>query len=151
MKKDQQEETPWRFQRGQSPWNKGTGGCKRGHDPSFYKRLPSGVFVCLACKRENGAKYRNKNRKSISLKNRVRRYNISYEDFKFMWELQKGCCPICGVEFKNEDSCRIDHDHATGKVRGLLCPACNTGIGLLKDSPDILIKASEYLNEQNRG
>jgi len=147
----EEKETPWRFQKGRAPWNKGTGGCKRGHDPSLYIELPSGVFVCLACKRENGAKYRVANRKSIRLKNRVGRYNISYEEFKTIWDKQNGCCPICGIRFETEDSCRIDHNHTTGIVRGLLCASCNTGIGLLKDSSEILIKASEYLNEQNRG
>ena len=45
----------------------------------------------------------------------------------------------------NED--RIDHDHNTGKVRGLLCISCNTGVGLFKDSPVILTGAVRYLED----
>ena len=45
----------------------------------------------------------------------------------------------------------IDHNHKTGKVRGLLCGSCNTGIGLLKDSPDVLDAAIEYLQHQIDG
>ena len=135
------------FHRGQQSWNKGTGGCKRGHDPSLYVPMPgSGVYVCLGCKRENCAKYRSKNRKTINLNNRVGRYEITIEDYENMFTLQNGCCAICGIPIKKEN-CRIDHSHETGKVRGLLCISCNTGIGLMQDSPLVLMKAFEYLNK----
>jgi hypothetical protein len=39
----------------------------------------------------------------------------------------------------------IDHDHKSGKVRGLLCSCCNTGIGFLKDDPRIMRKAADYV------
>jgi hypothetical protein len=46
----------------------------------------------------------------------------------------------------------VDHNHTTGKIRGLLCPKCNQGIGLLMDNPLFLIRAAEYLRrEQNDG
>lgn len=44
----------------------------------------------------------------------------------------------------------LDHDHASGAVRGLLCSACNTGMGLLGDNPNLLRIAAQYL-EANRG
>lgn len=135
---------PWQFQSGEPPWNKGTGGCKRGHDPSLWVCPPSGVPVCLGCKRENGAKYRAKNKKQILFKNRLARYGMSLEEFNILWERQKGTCAICGTQFENEDY-RIDHDHNTGEVRGLLCVTCNAGIGLLKDSPEVLANAVRYL------
>lgn len=47
-------------------------------------------------------------------------------------------CPIC-----------VDHDHTTGKVRGLLCHGCNHGIGSLKDDPAMLRAAADYLEEAN--
>lgn len=133
---------------GQRAWNVGTGGCKKGHDPSLYVPMPSGVYVCLGCKRENGAKYRAQNRKTIRLKNRVGRYRISIDAYHALLEAQNGCCAICTAEIDAE-SCRIDHHHGTGKVRGLLCVSCNTGIGLLKDSPDVLMSAAAYLRKHN--
>ena len=41
----------------------------------------------------------------------------------------------------------IDHNHSTGQIRGLLCSLCNFGIGYLKDSPDLLRKAAQYLDD----
>jgi hypothetical protein len=68
-----------------------------------------------------------------------------------MYQEQNGKCVVCGCE-KNgskENFC-VDHDHTTGKVRGLLCHNCNVSIGLMKDSPDLLLKAAEYLNRTRR-
>lgn len=54
---------------------------------------------------------------------------------------QGGRCAVCGEEKK----LHVDHCHDTGKVRGMLCFACNTGIGKLKDDPDLLLAAHRYL------
>jgi hypothetical protein len=138
---------PWQFQKGFTPWNKGTGGCKRGHDPSRYVAMPgSGIYVCLDCKRENGKRYRDKNRKKLNLKNRVGRYGISIADYKKMMKQQGGKCAICGDSL-DKVTIRIDHNHETGEVRGLLCASCNTGLGLLKDSPLVLENAKKYLEK----
>lgn len=50
------------FEKERTPWNKGTGGCKRGHDATLYICQPSGIFVCLGCKRENNALYKKRQR-----------------------------------------------------------------------------------------
>lgn len=74
-------------------------------------------------------------------------YGIGLDDYYWLLEKQKGCCAICGVE-KNSRGRRwfdVDHCHATGKVRGLLCSECNHGIGALKDNIDTLQKAVIYL------
>lgn len=71
------------------------------------------------------------------------RYGISKSDYLDLLESQNYSCAICGsAATKTLD---VDHDHTTGKVRGLLCNNCNRGIGHLKDSPQILLKAVEYL------
>lgn len=129
---------------GQVAWNKGTGGCKRGHSPSLYVSMPSGVYVCLGCKRENGAKYRTGNKDRILLKNRIGRYSLSLNEFQDLWTRQSACCAICGTSLLGIKY-RIDHNHSTTEVRGLLCVACNTGIGLLKDSTEILKRAIGYI------
>ena len=78
-----------------------------------------------------------------------RSYGIGFKDYDAMVLEQNGVCAICSAEPpKNQHKKRlnIDHCHTTGKVRGLLCDACNRAIGLLKDSPDLLTKAIQYLN-----
>lgn len=69
------------------------------------------------------------------------RYRLDPEDHQRMWLAQGGRCPICldAVELV------VDHDHATGAVRGLLCSPCNQGIGFLRDEADNFRRAIEYL------
>lgn len=129
---------------GQRPWNTGKGGCKRGHDPGLWIVSPAGVALCLGCKRENGARYRAKNKAAIAFKSRIARYNLSAMAFATLWRMQEGCCAICRTSLE-EMAYRIDHDHTTNEVRGILCVSCNTGIGLLKDSPMVLRHAARYL------
>lgn len=57
---------------------------------------------------------------------------------------QEGKCAICDDVM---DKPQLDHDHATGKVRELLCPGCNVGIGNLKDDPEILDRAAAYIRK----
>ena len=78
---------------------------------------------------------------------RERTYGISAEQYKRMLEDANHLCEICGrdpVEVSKRGAC-IDHCHETGKVRGILCGPCNTGIGNLRDDPAVLRKALEYL------
>lgn len=63
-----------------------------------------------------------------------------------MLEMQGGVCAICGGKDKNF-RLAVDHCHQTGKIRGLLCSACNKAIGGFKDSPMLLIKAMRYLHK----
>ncbi|WP_368397023.1 endonuclease VII domain-containing protein [Streptomyces sclerotialus] len=53
----------------------------------------------------------------------------------------KGLCPICLAA----PAVHVDHDHETGKVRGVLCFSCNAALGQFKDRPDVLRRAAEYL------
>ena len=88
---------------------------------------------------------------------RLKRYGITEEKFEQMWAEQEGCCKICGTamerqaEKRQSNECVIDHDHETDEVRGLLCRACNAGIGLLNEDVSKLEAAIRYLNEANMG
>ena len=76
-------------------------------------------------------------------------YGITLDDFHAMLDQQSGLCALCGrPPRKREKRLRVDHDHTTGKVRGLLCNACNSALGLLQDSPDLLRKAADYIERQ---
>lgn len=78
-----------------------------------------------------------------------RTYGIDPEKYEEMVMAHNGVCGIC-----NQPSGRrrlaVDHDHATGKVRGLLCLRCNKGLGLFGDNPDNLVSAIAYLNSYGR-
>lgn len=79
-------------------------------------------------------------------------YNLTIEEYQAMLEMQGNGCAICGVretgvseKGKRQRSLSVDHDHKTGKVRGILCHRCNFAIGQLQDNPELLLKAAEYL------
>jgi hypothetical protein len=73
-------------------------------------------------------------------------YGITTEKYMALLEKQDNKCSICGLDFyiSKRELC-IDHDHATGKIRGLLCDRCNWGLGQFKDDIVRLQKAIEYL------
>ena len=94
--------------------------------------------------------YRVKNKIKIKDKNLKRAYGISIEEYNKLFGLQKGCCAICGKSQNDFDYfLNIDHDHITGRVRGLLCRDCNQALGHLHDNVELLNKAIEYLNKNN--
>ena len=70
-----------------------------------------------------------------------RRYGIGADDFDRMVADQGGVCLIC----ERPDPEHVDHDHVTGKVRGILCFNCNGGLGQFKDDIDALLAAATYL------
>ena len=73
------------------------------------------------------------------------------ETYEFFFEKQGGVCGVCGSpENGRYKHLSVDHCHSTGKIRGLLCNNCNRGIGLLKDKPDILRKAADYVEEHGK-
>ena len=70
------------------------------------------------------------------------RYGLSLDDFECIKAEQKNKCKIC---LKEPINLVVDHCHATGKVRGLLCSSCNTLLGLSGDSQELLNRAIAYL------
>ena len=97
--------------------------------------------------------YKNKERQLQSQQKRNRKewYGLEHDDYLKLLEDQHHVCAICGnVETARNPSGKIkplsvDHCHKTGKVRGLLCRACNTLLGNAKDDVDVLISAISYL------
>lgn len=79
-------------------------------------------------------------------------FGITLAEYSTLLEKQGGVCAICGKSMtgvkekgKQEHALYVDHDHKTGKVRGILCNNCNFGIGHFLDNPQLLLKAAEYL------
>lgn len=92
---------------------------------------------------------REQNKKLNALKRMLKnRYGIAYETYTQMYENQKGRCGICKshLSLGGYSGLYVDHNHITGKVRGLLCPCCNSALGKFKESETIMQNAIDYLN-----
>lgn len=81
----------------------------------------------------------------------LRKYNVTLAGYNKMFSDQSGKCAICGIhQTELERSLCVDHCHKTNKVRGLLCNNCNSGIGKLKDSTELLEIAIAYINKYKK-
>jgi hypothetical protein len=101
----------------------------------------SGVYTyCKPCHNVRGRAAKDKagGSRTYHLK---RRYGITARDADAMLEEQGGSCAICRVE----PAAHVDHDHATGAVRALLCFGCNGGLGQFEDDPEVLRAAACYV------
>jgi len=74
-------------------------------------------------------------------------YNLTIAQYDKMLRQQAGGCYICERPPKTR-RLAVDHNHKTGKVRGLLCWHCNSGLGKFKDNPELLIRAADYLQKE---
>lgn len=75
------------------------------------------------------------------------RFGITRDDWEVMVAEQGGRCAICGQI--PHRTLAVDHDHVTGKIRGLLCDSCNNGLGRFRDDPIALRTAAQYLEEHS--
>lgn len=102
---------------------------------------------CKSCdnKQRQDRKKREKAKDPDKVKDRYLRktYKISLEEYSKMLMDQGGLCWIC----QEKKDLVVDHNHATGEVRGLLCNLCNTSLGGFKDSIESLNKAISYLSK----
>lgn len=100
--------------------------------------------------KQRQAEWLNNKKVNGSYKNMwlLNKYKISqeiYDDLRFN---QNYCCAICGIsEEMYKKSFHVDHCHVTNKIRGLLCHKCNMGLGLFKDSEELLLKSINYLKQ----
>ncbi len=80
----------------------------------------------------------------ISERHQMRKYGLTKAQREAMYASQDGRCAICG-EHKSFSKISTDHNHVTGKVRGLLCTFCNTLVGYLEKRPGNVKQAEEYM------
>ena len=102
--------------------------------------------LCKICQREQNRQWRQKNHR----KKRVylcREYGLTIERYENLVAAQGGRCAICGAVTPGggRHYLAIDHDHTSGKVRGLLCNNCNVGLGCFRDNPKVLRRAASYI------
>lgn len=135
----------------------------------FYMRGTNPQSHCKSCgvvrirdwRAKNPEKVRKWNRRwteenRTTERNRVdhlqHKYGLTLEQYDAMLASQNGACKICNSFTPGGTSGRfhVDHDHTTGKIRGLLCHHCNIGLGHFKDDISTLAKAIAYLQDNSR-
>ena len=118
--------------------------------------------ICMACAINLRKEYARKNLPKLNEKQKERyrknperyadyerrsHYGMEPGEYARMLAAQDGRCAICGTDNPApRRNFAVDHCHETGRVRGLLCGKCNTGIGQLQHSKDIILRAIEYLS-----
>lgn len=128
----------------------------------IHKDFAIETVICKSCNQE---KYltefitsKRKNTCNICYKNkkildrRINKYGINSEDYSKIYKKQNGLCLICQKPEADiyGNLLAIDHDHKTGKVRGLLCRKCNSALGLLKDDINNIKRAVSYLRKNSK-
>lgn len=129
-------------------------------DPQKRDGLYSSCKSCNKVTQKNRDKYKKaaydrQYRKTLGNKKRANAFKVSEQYIDQLITVQGNLCAICNsaesVLNHSKTAVKalaVDHDHKNGQVRGLLCQRCNQAIGLLKDSPDLLMKAAAYLSRQ---
>jgi len=94
---------------------------------------------------------KNKARRNLNIKkcNLKRKYNLTPEEVDAMLSGQSFSCLICHGDLRILKR-HIDHNHKTGKVRGILCSNCNKGIGMLGENTETLSRAISYLQREDK-
>lgn len=118
---------------------------------NYYLSHGYRLNTCKLCEKERSRIYHagaSKELKQYWNRGTIKsRYGITREDYDGMLSSQNYVCAICSKPDNIGWCLSVDHDHKTGKVRGLLCNSCNHGLGHFRDSPEILIKAANYLGK----
>lgn len=117
-------------------------------NPEKYKKVDKKTNTKHSKRRQNTDKqWRKDNPDRLKERTLMRLYDLSLKSYKDLLRLQRDCCAICNTHQSELSSplC-VDHCHKTGKIRGLLCRRCNSGIGFLNDSKDLCLIAFKYLN-----
>lgn len=138
-----------RIRQRQIPLKKKCCRCKQEKDSGqFHKRLRNADGLrseCIECTRLQEKDYRTRKPEQGFLCKIKQKYGLSLEDYNLLLAESEGKCSIC----KEEVKLVVDHSHATGKVRGLLCQNCNAGLGMFGDKTGLLKEAIKYLEKSN--
>ena len=124
--------------------------CEKELPLESFKRNKDGKFgrhsICKKCSSQRAKlRYSNGDSYAVRLK---KLYNLSVEDYEELYAQARGSCQVCGVKESDLNKrLAVDHCHATGKVRGLLCSKCNTALGQLGDDLDRISSLYSYLKE----
>lgn len=109
---------------------------------------------CKSCQAEKSKLWKQENHERAYISNKAwelrTKYGMSIEEYDELLALQDNKCACCQVRAPvgTRRPFNVDHDHGTGRVRGILCPSCNSGIGHLSDSLEGVLMAVTYLRRK---
>jgi hypothetical protein len=103
-------------------------------------------------RKEYSKSFKTKNPDYFKRKHLQYCYGMPLEEYDRMAEHQNYCCAACGKHSSDTQRGRlfVDHDHATGEIRALLCQHCNTALGMVDDNVDVLLSLVGYLEQFRR-
>lgn len=113
---------------------------KKDYDVLWYEKNKEKVKEATRTWRKNN---KDRARKAARLAHVRRVYNLSAESYAKLLADQNDACAICSGKLGKHPY--VDHNHVTGKVRGLLCIRCNSALGMMDDSPERLRAAAAYI------
>lgn len=120
--------------------------CGSDMDPSLRA---DAAFCSEQCRFYAGRdrKGRTHSAEAARRQNLRRLYGLTLEEYDVMVMAQGGTCAICDMEHVDLPRKRlvVDHDHVTGRTRALLCNACNTALGKMRDDADRMRRAADYI------
>jgi hypothetical protein len=133
--------------------------CNLAKRAAKYRENPRPYIErALKWQRENKERYEQRQREYVqsgkksvaSRKSYLKRtYGITVEQYDTLLAAQSGLCAICGSAGRDDISLHVDHDHATGAIRGLLCFRCNNALGDFDDDSARFYAAAEYLDRDD--
>lgn len=129
--------------------------CAECSGPIPPERTAKARFCSLGCKTKAMNRRRDDRPETIDERRAYQlehKYGLTLEQFDALLAGQGGCCAICGTTEPNgrvfADGCarwQVDHCHASGRVRGILCSECNNALGKFGDDPTVLRRAVDYV------
>jgi hypothetical protein len=96
--------------------------------------------------RERSLKWQKNNPEKVRAKRIRDSWGMSLQEYDALIDQAGTTCPICKKSFGENPPC-LDHDHSTGKIRGIICRVCNSGIGFFHENINVLLNAVEYLRK----
>ena len=123
--------------------------CRNQKQKEWVKKNPDKVKILNLKHRETRKEYYSSPERKLKYRKKYieKAFNIPYSQYEQMQTAQNNVCAIC----KEKETCSrqeylsVDHNHTTGKVRGLLCNSCNRALGYFRDNPVFVENAKNYL------
>lgn len=117
----------------------GKGLCQRCYSKQWLANNPK-------AKAQARIRYLRRDKRVDKDRDLQRYYGITLAEFEDRARRQEGRCIVCN-RLPDWGTLNVDHDHETGKIRGLLCGRCNRSLGLVADNPDTLRRLAVYLEQ----